>query len=205
VASRFQFHLVDLRGLVSESRSFAQTSRVLGHPAERSPNSHQVLCGDRPRRDWPLGCNGQQESRKRGGTKSLEKTAARVRPAQRVGARTSRRRRHCTTERKGARWLAGGLRRPLGCIGACRRVLKHLVDVPAKAALGLIALYQRFLSPLKGTPTCRYLPSCSSYARDAVSHRGVVLGLVLTVYRLLRCNPFSSGGYDPVRMPKREA
>ena len=62
----------------------------------------------------------------------------------------------------------------------------------------LIRGYQKFLSPLKRTPTCRFTPTCSEYARQAFLKRGFFVGFILTVYRILRCQPFSVGGYDPV-------
>jgi hypothetical protein len=61
-----------------------------------------------------------------------------------------------------------------------------------------IRFYRRYLSPLKRRPTCRYLPTCSSYALEAIETRGVVVGTLKAVWRLLRCNPLFKGGYDPV-------
>ena len=61
-----------------------------------------------------------------------------------------------------------------------------------------IRFYQRFLSPLKRAPTCRFLPTCSSYAIEAISHHGVLTGTAKAMWRLLRCNPLFPGGYDPV-------
>lgn len=61
--------------------------------------------------------------------------------------------------------------------------------------VGLIRLYQRFISPLRG-PTCRYYPTCSAYAVGALRTHGAVKGLILTVARLARCNPWSAGGID---------
>lgn len=61
-----------------------------------------------------------------------------------------------------------------------------------------IRAYQRFLSPLKMRPTCRFAPTCSCYAIEAIEQRGVVVGVAKTLWRLLRCNPFCRGGYDPV-------
>ncbi len=61
----------------------------------------------------------------------------------------------------------------------------------------LIGLYRKFISPLK-PPCCRFTPTCSAYALEAFSKRGFFVGLILTVWRILRCNPFSKGGYDPV-------
>lgn len=61
-----------------------------------------------------------------------------------------------------------------------------------------IRFYRRVLSPLKGRPTCRYLPTCSEYALEAIERRGVVAGTFKALGRLLRCNPLFHGGYDPV-------
>ena len=60
-----------------------------------------------------------------------------------------------------------------------------------------IRLYQRFISP--GLPSrCKFHPSCSEYAVQAIRSYGILRGTVLAAWRLLRCNPFSHGGYDPV-------
>jgi uncharacterized protein len=67
----------------------------------------------------------------------------------------------------------------------------------SRAAIGLIRVYQRVLSPLLG-PRCKYYPSCSEYAVQAIGRYGILRGAVLAAWRLLRCNPFSRGGYDPV-------
>jgi uncharacterized protein len=61
-----------------------------------------------------------------------------------------------------------------------------------------IRFYRRVLSPLKGRPTCRYLPTCSEYALEAIERRGVLVGTLKALARLLRCNPLFHGGYDPV-------
>ncbi len=63
--------------------------------------------------------------------------------------------------------------------------------------IGLIRLYRTFISPLKPN-CCRFVPTCSAYALEAFEKRGFFVGLILTVYRLLRCNPFCKPGYDPV-------
>ncbi len=65
-------------------------------------------------------------------------------------------------------------------------------------ALFPVELYRRYLSPLKGAPSCIYLPTCSQYALDAVKTRGVVVGGALSIARILRCNPLFHGGYHPV-------
>lgn len=60
-----------------------------------------------------------------------------------------------------------------------------------------IALYQRWLSPLK-PPSCRFVPTCSQYAAEAVARYGSLRGARLALCRLLRCHPFHPGGVDPV-------
>ncbi len=64
--------------------------------------------------------------------------------------------------------------------------------------IGCIRFYQKYLSALKGGPTCKYYPTCSCYAIEAVEKYGALKGGGLAAYRILRCNPFSKGGYDPV-------
>ena len=64
--------------------------------------------------------------------------------------------------------------------------------------IALIKFYRKFLSPLKSNPTCRFTPTCSAYAIEAYTKRGFIVGTILTVWRILRCNPFCEGGYDPV-------
>jgi uncharacterized protein len=69
---------------------------------------------------------------------------------------------------------------------------------PAKwLLLRFIRAYQILLSPMLGD-TCKYYPSCSEYAMQAIAKFGILRGLVLAGWRLLRCNPWSRGGYDPV-------
>ena len=68
----------------------------------------------------------------------------------------------------------------------------------------LIRFYQKFLSPLKRNPTCRFTPTCSAYALEAFMKRGFFVGLWLTVRRIFRCNPFFAGGYDPVPEKKHK-
>ena len=68
--------------------------------------------------------------------------------------------------------------------------MKHIM-------IWLIGLYRKFISPLK-PPCCRFTPTCSAYAIEAFQKRGFFAGLILTIWRILRCNPFGRGGYDPV-------
>lgn len=67
----------------------------------------------------------------------------------------------------------------------------------------LVRGYQVLLSPLL-PPSCRFLPTCSEYARQALEVHGPVKGLFLAAWRLLRCHPFCAGGYDPVPEPRRK-
>lgn len=66
-----------------------------------------------------------------------------------------------------------------------------------KIMIAVIQLYQKYLSPLKSTK-CPYYPSCSNYGLEAVHKHGAFKGFVLALWRVLRCNPFSKGGFDPV-------
>ena len=61
----------------------------------------------------------------------------------------------------------------------------------------LILFYKKYISPMK-TTKCPYFPSCSDYGLEAIRKHGVMKGGLLAVWRILRCNPFSKGGYDPV-------
>ncbi len=67
-----------------------------------------------------------------------------------------------------------------------------------KLILILIRFYRTYFSGLKTAPSCRYIPCCSEYALLAVEKHGALKGGLLAFWRLLRCNPFSRGGYDPV-------
>ena len=68
---------------------------------------------------------------------------------------------------------------------------------PARAVASVFGAYKRFLSPLL-PPACRFSPTCSEYAREAVTRHGVRRGLWLALRRLARCHPFHAGGADPV-------
>jgi len=70
----------------------------------------------------------------------------------------------------------------------------------ARVLLFFVTGYRRFLSPLIG-PTCRFSPSCSTYALKALQTHGALRGSWLTLRRLARCHPFNPGGYDPVPPP----
>ncbi len=64
-----------------------------------------------------------------------------------------------------------------------------------KILIKLIKLYKKYISPLK-TPSCRYYPSCSDYSIQAIEKYGVLKGSLKSIWRILRCNPFSKGGID---------
>lgn len=72
-----------------------------------------------------------------------------------------------------------------------RRLLVRVLLAPVR-------FYRRYLSGLKRVPTCRFLPTCSEYAIEAIEKRGPLVGLAKAGWRILRCNPLCRGGYDPV-------
>jgi len=86
--------------------------------------------------------------------------------------------------------------------GAARRVSSFFVRVLAAPLLALLWVYQRLISPALG-PACRYYPSCSQYAVEAIRMRGPFVGPLLAIRRLLRCHPWAEGGLDPVPVPRR--
>jgi uncharacterized protein len=69
-----------------------------------------------------------------------------------------------------------------------------------KLALALLRGYKWAISPMF-LPSCRYVPTCSEYAMEAVSHHGALRGSLMALWRLLRCHPFARGGFDPVKIP----
>ncbi len=75
-------------------------------------------------------------------------------------------------------------------------------DWPKKIVLALLAAYRRLISPWVG-PACRYLPTCSQYAAEAVDRYGVWRGGLMALRRLVRCHPFGGSGYDPVEVKSR--
>lgn len=67
-----------------------------------------------------------------------------------------------------------------------------------KVLIYTINLYRKYISPLR-PPSCRFIPTCSQYAIDAITKYGALKGSLLAFKRVLRCNPFNKGGYDPVK------
>lgn len=76
-----------------------------------------------------------------------------------------------------------------------------------RALLALLRFYKRHISPGLPQNRCKYLPTCSEYAYEAIERHGTLKGSLLALWRVLRCNPFSHGGYDPVpeQFPKRKS
>ncbi|GEK32344.1 putative membrane protein insertion efficiency factor [Kurthia zopfii] len=68
--------------------------------------------------------------------------------------------------------------------------MKHIIIL-------IFRFYQKAISPLK-PPSCRFYPTCSNYGIEALRTHGAIKGTILTIYRILRCQPFSKGGFDPV-------
>ena len=67
-----------------------------------------------------------------------------------------------------------------------------------KILIAIVRFYQRNISPYKGGSSCRFVPTCSQYALEALEKYGALKGSLLAIRRILRCHPLSKGGYDPV-------
>ena len=79
-----------------------------------------------------------------------------------------------------------------------KKVFSFISNLIKNAIIGVIRFYRRFISPAKA-PCCRFYPTCSQYAIDAISKHGAVKGTGMAIWRVLRCNPFGKSGYDPVK------
>ncbi len=75
---------------------------------------------------------------------------------------------------------------------------KGVGSISAKLLISIIKFYQKAVSPYLPR-TCRFYPTCSNYAIEALKSKGLIKGTFISIWRILRCNPFSKGGYDPVR------
>jgi putative membrane protein insertion efficiency factor len=73
-----------------------------------------------------------------------------------------------------------------------------VLNLPRMGLLGLIRLYQKTFSRTVPAGTCRFYPTCSHYGYQAIYKYGVLKGSVMATWRIIRCNPFNPGGYDPV-------
>ncbi len=81
---------------------------------------------------------------------------------------------------------------------ALREIPITLATLPRLPALAVIRLYQATLSRTLPSGTCRFTPTCSHYSYQAIAKHGLLKGSALSAWRILRCQPFSQGGYDPV-------
>lgn len=77
------------------------------------------------------------------------------------------------------------------------RALRSIEDLPRRGLAGVIRLYQLTVSRVL-PPSCRFVPSCSQYAREAVLRHGALRGSWLALRRIAKCHPFHPGGFDPV-------
>ncbi len=78
-----------------------------------------------------------------------------------------------------------------------RRIVTAIGNGVVAVMVAMVRFYQRFISPMT-PPSCRYTPTCSQYAIEALRKHGPLRGTALAVWRILRCNPWGGSGYDPV-------
>lgn len=83
--------------------------------------------------------------------------------------------------------------------------MNPIFQIPKILILGIIRLYQKTISPDHGIwkdkypqGYCKYKPTCSEYTYQAIQKRGIIKGIILGTWRIIRCNPLSKGGYDPI-------
>lgn len=94
--------------------------------------------------------------------------------------------------------MPGDRSRATVAVSALQRIFRFLVRLPRVPVLGVLRLYKTHLSPELRSRTCRFTPSCSLYAHEAISRFGVIRGGMLSYRRVRRCAPEYPGGYDPV-------
>ena len=82
-------------------------------------------------------------------------------------------------------------------------LIKTIISIPANIAIVFVKFYRKFISPLK-PPCCRFTPTCSQYSIEAIQKHGFIKGVILTLYRLARCQPLCKGGHDPVPEKKKK-
>ena len=85
----------------------------------------------------------------------------------------------------------------MSAMSRLRRMVQGASRLPQKTLVALVKTYRLLLSPWLGS-SCRFEPTCSAYSLQALQQQGAAKGSLLTVYRLVRCHPWCSGGYDPV-------
>ncbi len=83
-------------------------------------------------------------------------------------------------------------------VNILKKVYKFICNILKKILKGMVYFYRYCISPYKGGSCCKYTPTCSQYALEALEKYGPFKGSYLAIKRILRCNPFSEGGYDPV-------
>ena len=86
------------------------------------------------------------------------------------------------------------------------RKARRVTAAPRRIAVGAVAIYRAVVSPVIHAingPACRFEPSCSEYARDAIAEYGIVRGGMMAIWRIARCNPMGGHGFDPVRREAR--
>jgi len=104
-------------------------------------------------------------------------------------------------EEVGSRQSAGGSEEKAG--GSKKGAGKRRVGLLGRVAILFVRGYQRFISPILPR-CCRFQPTCSAYAIEAIQKKGLIRGSLKAAWRILRCNPFCKGGYDPVDPPVKQ-